>query len=117
MKKFLAAITTVMLIQQASAQTSIQTNAQPVTNEKIPTSVRTAFYTQFPPASLQKWLIRKEGYIAVFKKDDRKQYAYYTFDGEWAATETRVKRTRHLPPAVRDELRRLLDAAESSARS
>lgn len=102
MKKFLAAIATVMLIQQASAQTSTQTNEQTVNNEKIPASVQTAFYTQFPPASLQKWLVRKEGFIAVFKKDDKKQYAYYTHDGKWVATETRVKRTRHLPPAVRE---------------
>lgn len=93
MKKLLAAITSFILIQHISAQS--------VTIDKVPKPVQSAFYTQFPPASLKKWEVRKEGYIAVFKVDGRKHYAYYTEDGKWVATETQVKRTRHLPEAVR----------------
>lgn len=93
MKRFLAAIASFILIQHVSAQ-SIPVN-------QVPKDVQSAFYSQFPPATLKKWEIRKEGYIAVFKVDGRKQYAYYTTDGKWVATETRVKRTRHLPQEVR----------------
>jgi len=93
MKKLLAAIASFILIQHASAQ-SIPVN-------QVPKPVQTAFYTQFPPATLKKWEVRKEGYIAVFKVDGRKHYAYYSADGKWVATETQVKRTRHLPGQVR----------------
>jgi hypothetical protein len=93
MKKLLGAIASFILVQHISAQT--------VSTNRIPRSVQSAFHTQFPPASLKKWEVRKEGYIAVFKLEGRKKYAYYTADGKWVATETRVKRTRHLPPAVR----------------
>ena len=93
MKKILAAIASFILIQHLSAQS--------IPVSQVPKSVRSAFYTQFPPATLKKWEIRKEGYIAVFKVDGRKHYAYYTADGKWVATETQVKRTRHLPDPVR----------------
>lgn len=88
----MAAIASFILIQGISAQS--------VSIENVPRSVQSAFYNQFPPASLKKWEVRKEGYIAVFKLDGRKQYAYYTADGKWVATETRVRRTRHLPADV-----------------
>jgi hypothetical protein len=38
--------------------------------------------------------------IVHFKKDGRKQYAYYSHEGQWRGTESRVRRTRHLPIAV-----------------
>jgi hypothetical protein len=94
MKKFLAAIASFILIQHLSAQ-SVPVN-------RVPSPVQSAFYTQFPPATLKKWELRKEGFIAVFTINGRKQYAYYTADGKWVATESRVKRTRHLPLAVRE---------------
>jgi hypothetical protein len=93
MKKLMAAVASFILIQHISAQ-SIPANS-------VPKPVQTAFFTQYPPASLKKWELRKEGYVAVFKIDGKKHYAYYTADGKWVATETRVKRTRHLPDAVR----------------
>jgi hypothetical protein len=88
----MAAIASFILIQHISAQT--------ISIDKVPSSVQSAFYSQFPPATLKKWEVRKEGFIAVFKIDGRKQYAYYTPDGKWVATETRIKRTRHLPKEV-----------------
>jgi len=93
MKKLMAAIASFILIQNISAQT-VNTNS-------VPKPVQAAFSTQFPPATLKKWEVRKEGYIAVFKLGSQKKYAYYNHDGKWVATETRVKRTRHLPEAVR----------------
>jgi len=93
MKKLMAAIASFILIQHVSAQT--------VNTNNVPPAVRSAFTTQFPPATLKKWEVRKEGYIAVFKLEGQKKYAYYDHNGKWVATETRVKRTRHLPGAVR----------------
>jgi hypothetical protein len=93
MKKLLAALASFILVQNISAQT--------INSNNIPSSVQSAFHRQFPPATLRKWAVRKEGYIAVFKLDGKKRYAYYTPDGKWVATETQVKRTRHLPEAVR----------------
>ena len=77
MKKILAAIASFILLNQASAQSQSDT-----------------------PSNVTKWEIRKEGKIAHYKKDGRKHYAYYTHDGQWKATESPVRRTRHLPPAV-----------------
>ncbi len=77
MKKILAAIASFILLNQASAQSQSDT-----------------------PSNVTKWEIRKEGRIAHYKVDGRKHYAYYTHDGQWKATESPVRRTRHLPDAV-----------------
>lgn len=79
MKKILVAIASFILLHQASAQSTARSEV---------------------PSNVTKWEIRKEGKIAHFKKDGRKHYAYYTHDGQWKATESPVRRTRHLPEAV-----------------
>ena len=48
-----------------------------------PQAVSTAFATKFPTARLKKWEERREGYIANFKLDGKKTFAYYAADGSW----------------------------------
>jgi len=92
MKNLLAAIASVILIQSASAQSPVTT--------AVPQKVYAAFSGKFPGGEVKKWEMRKEGYVAHFKKDGKKQYAYYSHDGHWKGTESSVNRTRHLPAGV-----------------
>ncbi len=87
MKKFLAAIASFILVQSVSAQ--------------VNTNISGQFSKQFPDTDVQKWEAKREGYVAHFRKEGQKWHAYYTADGEWVATESPVRRTKHLPEAVR----------------
>ena len=68
----------------------------------VPQKVVTAFTTQFPNAHLKKWEQRTEGYIADFRQDGKKYFAYYTGEGAWKGTESPIKWTRQLPAAVKE---------------
>jgi hypothetical protein len=65
-----------------------------------PSAVTTAFAIRFPDTRVKQWMERKEGYIAAFRLDHKKSFAYYAADGTWKATETPVNWTWHLPAAV-----------------
>ncbi len=67
----------------------------------VPQSVIAAFSNRFPDVKLKKWEQRKEGYIATYRKDGKKYFAYYAADGAWKGTETPIKWTRNLPEAVK----------------
>jgi len=68
----------------------------------VPQAVLTAFTTRFPKAQVRDWQQRPEGYIADFKQDGKKLFAYYSADGAWKGTETPIKWTKNLPAAVRE---------------
>jgi hypothetical protein len=67
----------------------------------VPQQVATAFNTRFPAGHLKKWELRKEGYIATFRQDGKKYFAYYAADGAWKGTESPIKWTKNLPSAVK----------------
>jgi hypothetical protein len=93
MKKLLIAIAAVILSGNMIAQgESILVVPQPVTK---------AFSAQFPAARLKKWEQRKEGYIASFRQDGKKYFAYYSADGSWKGTEAPIKWTKNLPDSVK----------------
>lgn len=93
MKKLLAAFASFILLQPLSAQTTEK--------NVIPHAVKASFSGHFPDGDLKKWEVRKEGYIARFKKDGRKHYAYYSPEGQWKGTESSIRWTRHLPDPVK----------------
>ena len=97
MKNLLAAIASFILIQSVSTQS---VSAQSTESNEVPKQVSKAFSGKFPESEPKKWELRKEGYVAHFKKDGKKHYAYYSTEGHWKGTETCVNRTRHLPVAV-----------------
>ena len=68
----------------------------------VPQAVLTAFTTRFPNAHIRDWQQQPQGYIADFKLDGKKLYAYYAADGSWKGTETPIKWTKNLPPAVKE---------------
>lgn len=74
--------------------------AQKKEQAAVPKEVTQAFSAKFPDGDLKKWETRQEGYIAQFTRDGKKYYAYYSHQGDWKGTESRVKRTRHLPANV-----------------
>jgi Putative beta-lactamase-inhibitor-like, PepSY-like len=67
----------------------------------VPQAVSTAFTARFPAGQLKKWEQRNEGYIAVFRQDGHKNFAYYSADGAWKGTETPIKWTKNLPEKVK----------------
>ncbi len=94
MKKAIVIIMIALLSQSMIAQAD--------TAGVVPTQVATAFTTQFPGARLKKWQQRAEGYIADFRLNGKKLFAYYSADGAWKGTETPVKWTKDLPAAVKE---------------
>lgn len=67
-----------------------------------PQAVATAFTTRFPNAREVKWKEMNNDYMANFKVNHQKDVAYYTPEGKWKATETPVKWSWDLPPAVKN---------------
>jgi len=59
----------------------------------VPSVVASAFSARFPSGQLKKWEQRKEGYVAVFRQDGKKYFAYYKADGTWSGTEMPIKWT------------------------
>jgi len=68
---------------------------------QVPLEVSKAFALHYPTGHLKKWEHKNEEYIATFRQQGKKCLAYYTFRGNWEATESPVKWTRNLPEAVR----------------
>jgi len=74
--------------------------AQNIEDKPVPKEVIKAHSAKFPDSELKKWESRNEGYIAKFTRDGKKYFAYYSHEGKWKGTESRVKWTRHLPDNV-----------------
>lgn len=91
-----------VLILLIVAVMSQSMTAQGDSNLIVPQKVVAAFTTQFPNAHLKKWEQRKEGYIADFRQEGKKYFAYYAEDGVWRGTESPIKWTRQLPAAVKE---------------
>jgi hypothetical protein len=98
---FLAIVLVTTITTQAGTATA-QPAAATTQSINVPPSVLTAFTNRFPNARVRDWQQRPEGYIADFKLDGKKLFAYYTADGTWKATETPIKWTRLLPSAVKE---------------
>lgn len=92
MKNLFVVIASMILAQTVMAQ---KEEFQPVPKEVVK-----AFSAKFPDSDLKKWETRKEGYIAKFTRNGKKYFAYYSHEGEWKGTESRIKWTRHLPEGV-----------------
>jgi hypothetical protein len=80
--------------------------AQGDTTVVVPQPVLTAFTAQFPKGQLKKWEQRKEGYIADFRQDGKKFFAYYAADGTWKGTESPINWTKNLPAEVKEGWRK-----------
>jgi hypothetical protein len=93
MKKLIVVLVVALMSQSMIAQAD--------TAVVVPQAVASAFATRFPTGQLQKWAQRPQGYIAAFKQDGKKYFAYYAADGTWKGTETPVKWTKNLPADVR----------------
>jgi hypothetical protein len=93
MKKVLFVLVVALISQSMVAQAG-----KAVT---VPSAVASAFSARFPSGQLKKWEQRKEGYVAVFRQDGKKYFAYYKADGTWSGTEMPIKWTKNLPPVVR----------------
>ncbi|HEY4335175.1 MAG TPA: PepSY-like domain-containing protein [Puia sp.] len=68
----------------------------------VPQAVLTAFTARFPNAQIRDWQEQPQGFIADFKQNGKKLFAYYAADGTWKGTESAIKWTKNLPPAVKE---------------
>ena len=93
MKKLLFVLVVVFV-----AETMI---AQADTAVIVPQAVSSAFTTRFPTAQLKKWEQRQQGYIAVFRQNGQKLFAYYSADGSWIGTEFPISWSKDVPVAVK----------------
>src|SRR5882757_614426 len=89
----------ILLVVAVMSQSMI---AQGDTVVVVPQPVTAAFVKQFPAGHLKKWEQRKEGFIADFRLDGKKYFAYYASDGAWMGTESPIKWTWRLPTVVRE---------------
>jgi hypothetical protein len=70
----------------------------------VPQKIITAFETKYPSAMIRSWKINPDGYAAEFMIDKKKYTAHYSPDADWTKTETKVRWTWKLPPAVKNAL-------------
>jgi len=75
--------------------------AQKVAHKDVPRYIITAFAEKFPDGKVQKWELKKEGYTARFNHGGKDLLAYYSHDGKWQGTESKIKWTKHLPENVK----------------
>lgn len=87
----------VVIASMILAQTVMAQKEEPKT---VPNRVEKAFSEKFPGSDLKKWDTHQDGYIAKFTRDGKKYFAYYSHEGDWKGTESRIKWTRHLPQGV-----------------
>ncbi|HVU93668.1 MAG TPA: hypothetical protein VHE34_00520 [Puia sp.] len=85
---------------------TIATSAQSPDNGPVPQAVTRDFASRYPAITPKKWKQDKEGqYIAQFHMRGNPSEAYYDRGGNWLKTQSHIKWTKNLPPAVRTALR------------
>ncbi|HEY5748740.1 MAG TPA: PepSY-like domain-containing protein [Chryseolinea sp.] len=78
--------------------------AQKLTDDKVPATVKAALIKRFPAAKQVAW--EKEdarAYEAKFTVGDNKQSANFDEDGKWLSTETNLKKT-DIPAAIQSSI-------------
>jgi hypothetical protein len=70
----------------------------------IPQNVTVAFTAKYPNAVIKKWKQTDNHFAAEFSIDNKRAVAFYSADGNWERTETKIKWTWNLPSAVHQTL-------------
>jgi len=65
-----------------------------------PDKIEKTFNQQYPQSKLKKWENKNNTWIADFAQGKRKNMAYYSPDGQWIKTETKIPWTKDLPVQV-----------------
>jgi hypothetical protein len=100
MKKLLMLITVAFISGNMIAQAD-NGLAVTISVTTVPQIVIKSFSTQFPAGRLKKWELQQGVYIAAFRQDGKKLFAYYNADGSWRGTEAPIKWTKNLPDSVK----------------
>ncbi len=67
-------------------------------------NVQHVFSAKYPNAISGKWKQNDSNYFVAFNDNNKKSIAYYSLDGKWKKTETKIKWIKNLPAAVQDEM-------------
>ena len=73
----------------------------PAISPSIPQKVIDAFTAQYPAAKAPRWKKDSANYVAIFSTGRQERHAYYSSEGNWIKTETRIKWIKNLPPDVK----------------
>lgn len=93
MKKTIFIATIILIMTNVLAQT-----------KQVPQNVVKAFTAKYPTAIAKKWKQNDSNYFVVFESNDKKSTAYYSSDGNWKKTETKIAWIKNLPTAVKKTL-------------
>ncbi|HLI94286.1 MAG TPA: PepSY-like domain-containing protein [Puia sp.] len=74
--------------------------------KNMPRPVSSAFTRQYPGAHLMNWQERNNEYVVNFRSSTENSSAYYTKDGVWLRTDTKLSGKQDLPENVQDGLAR-----------
>jgi hypothetical protein len=79
--------------------------ATPGVRSDIPSNVSSAFSRQYPTGKIGSWEMSGNDYIIDFMNSkEQRSSAYYSSDGEWLRTDTRLESKEDLPEAVQNGL-------------
>ena len=67
----------------------------------IPQNILASFSSRYPNTKVKKWRSLKGVFVAKFLLDGKKCMAYYSPEGDWIKTESKIKWTWDLPVQVK----------------
>ncbi len=73
-------------------------------NKNIPHKITDAFQAKYPEAKDAKWKTGKTEYSSQFTVDKIKYNAFYSMEGNWLRTESKISLSTKLPEIVQDSL-------------
>jgi hypothetical protein len=79
----------------------LMASANGIGKKHLPQKIATVFDGKYPGAKVTGWSLRQQEYVVNFVRDKEKCIAYYSTDGSWAKTETRIPWLKDLPAPVR----------------
>jgi hypothetical protein len=101
MKKLILALTCL-----AGCAVQYAATAAPLGPKDLPARVSSAFSRRYPGAEMNNWMMRTNDYVIDFTTNKETSVAYYSPDGTWLRTDTKLSMIKDLPEAVRDGLAR-----------
>jgi hypothetical protein len=93
MKKIIFVATTILTVASSLAQANT-----------IPQNVTASFSAKYPTATAKKWKQSENNFLVTFAADSKRSVAFYSTDGNWIKTETKIKWIKNLPEAVKKSL-------------
>src|ERR1700677_4760910 len=96
--------TILALLCFAGCAVQYSTMAAPSGPRDLPARVSSAFSRNYPGAKMDNWVMSTNDYVINFTTDKETSAAFYSPDGTWLRTNTKLSGINDLPVAVRSGL-------------